>query len=61
VLDRSELDRLWAWCRSAEGWARARAALGARTASPLTADLLQVLGASDATAAGHAAEATMGR
>ena len=43
VLDRGELDRLWSWCRSAEGRARAGSALGARHTSPLTADLLSVL------------------
>jgi hypothetical protein len=43
VLDRGELDRLWAWCRSAEARARAGAAPGAQTARPLTADLLSAL------------------
>jgi len=43
VLDRGELDWLWSWCRSAEGRARAGAALGARDTPPLTADLLSVL------------------
>ena len=43
VLDRGELDRLWSWCRSAEGRARARSALGTRDTPPLTADLLRVL------------------
>ena len=43
VLDRDELDRRWAWCRSAAGRARAGAALGARKTPPLTTDLLDVL------------------
>lgn len=43
VLDRDELDQLWAWCRSAEGRARAGSALGARDTPPLTADLLSAL------------------
>ena len=43
VLDRGELDRLWAWCRSAESRDRARSALGTRNTQPLTADLLSVL------------------
>jgi hypothetical protein len=43
VLDRSELNRLWAWCRSGEARARAGSAPGAQTARPLTADLLSVL------------------
>ncbi|HEX3390663.1 MAG TPA: polysaccharide pyruvyl transferase family protein [Streptosporangiaceae bacterium] len=43
VLDRGELDRLWAWCRSAPARARAGAAPGAQTARPLTADLLSAL------------------
>jgi hypothetical protein len=52
VLDRDELDRLWSWCRSAEGRARAGSALGAWDTPPLTADLLAAL--SDASlAAGH--------
>ena len=52
VLDRDELDRRWAWCRSAEARARAGSALGACNTRPLTADLLSVL--TDATTtAGH--------
>jgi hypothetical protein len=47
VLDRGELDRLWAWCRSAEGQARARSSPGACSTPPLTADLLGVLGAAN--------------
>ena len=43
VLDRGELDRLWAWCRSPAARARAAAAPGAQTARPLTADLLSAL------------------
>ncbi len=43
VLNRGELDRLWTWCRSAAGRARAGSALGARDTPPLTADLLSVL------------------
>jgi hypothetical protein len=43
VLDRDELDRLWAWCRSAEGRARAGSAPGAWNTPPLTTDLLSVL------------------
>jgi len=52
VLDRGELDRLWAWCRSAEGRARADSALGAWSTPPLTTDLLGLL--TDANlSAGH--------
>jgi hypothetical protein len=52
VLDRDELDRLWSWCRSAAGRARASSALGACNTPPLTADLLSVV--TDATTtAGH--------
>ena len=51
VLDRGELDRLWAWCRSEEGQARARSALGAWNAPPLTADLLSFLGGGDVAGA----------
>ncbi len=52
VLDRGELDQLWAWCRSVEGQARAGSALGAWNTRPLTADLLSVL--TDANlSAGH--------
>jgi hypothetical protein len=52
VLDRDELDRLWSWCRSAEGRARASSALGAWDTPPLTADLLSIL--TDANlSAGH--------
>jgi hypothetical protein len=43
VLDWSELDRLWAWCQSAEGRALAGSALGAWNTPPLTTDLLSVL------------------
>jgi hypothetical protein len=52
VLDGGELDRLWAWCRSAEGQARARSSPGACSTPPLTADLLGVLGAAN-TASDH--------
>ncbi len=45
VLDRGELDRLWGWCRSVEGQARARSAPGACSTPPLTADLLGALDA----------------
>ena len=51
VLDQDELDRLWAWCRSAEGRARARSALGAWNTPPLTTDLLSVLNGADIGAA----------
>jgi hypothetical protein len=43
VLDRDELDRMWAWCRSAAGRARAGSALGGSDTPPLTTDLLKVL------------------
>ena len=44
VLDRGELDHLWAWCRSPEGIARARAAVRAVPGTPgLTADLLRAV------------------
>ena len=49
VLDRGELDRRWAWCRSAAGRARAAAAPGARN-TPLTADLLSAVTGATATA-----------
>jgi hypothetical protein len=52
VLDRGELDRLWSWCRSAEGRARAGSALRARNTRPLTADLLSVLADANLSA-GH--------
>lgn len=52
VLDRGELHRRWAWCRSAAGRAQAASALGAWNTPPLTADLLSVL-ACAATAAGQ--------
>jgi hypothetical protein len=52
VLDRDELDRLWSWCRSPEGRARARSALGAWDTPPLTADLLSALAGATMTA-GH--------
>ncbi len=44
VLDHGELDRMWSWCRSAQGRAQAGSAFRERTARPLTADLLRVLG-----------------
>jgi Polysaccharide pyruvyl transferase len=49
LLDQGELDRLWSWCRSAEGRARAGSALGARDTPPLTTDLLSVLAGAAAT------------
>jgi hypothetical protein len=52
LLDRGELDRRWAWCRSAEARAQAGSAPGAQTARQLTADLLSVLKAVPGTAQG---------
>jgi hypothetical protein len=52
VLDRGELGRLWDWCRSAEGRARAESALAARDTLPLTADLLTALSGAN-LAVGH--------
>ncbi len=43
ALDRGDLDRLWSWCRSPAGLARARSARAAHPGSALTADLLRVL------------------
>jgi Polysaccharide pyruvyl transferase len=43
ALDRGELDRLWAWCRSPEAVTQARSALSAQSAPLLTADLLDAL------------------
>jgi hypothetical protein len=51
VLDQDELDRLWGWCRSAEGRARAGFALGGWNTPPLTTDLLSVLNGADMGAA----------
>jgi hypothetical protein len=51
VLDQDELDRLWAWCRSAEGRARAGSALAGSNTPPLTTDLLSVLNGADMGAA----------
>ena len=56
VLDRDELDQLWAWCRSAEGRARAASACGAWSTPPLTADLLSALNGADPIAAMDRAE-----
>ena len=50
VLDREELDRLWAWCRSAQGRARAGSAPGTQNTPPLTVDLLSVLADADLSA-----------
>jgi len=44
VLDRGELDHLWAWCRSPEGIDRARSAVRAVPGTPaLTTDLLHAV------------------